>query len=106
MHSDRSNVLAGRPTACVPVARLVDRRAPLRKALCAPRVPGIDPELAHARFPVNKVSVGGIYVIPLAQHLKFGIGALVSKYGLPGELTPFYGGDPTSYVVFFRLKVS
>jgi len=33
-------------------------------------------------------------------------GALVSKYGLPGALKPFYGGDPTSYMVFFRLKLS
>jgi hypothetical protein len=69
-------------------------------------VPGIDPELGHANFAVSKVSLGGIYDIPLAQHLKFGIGALVSKYGLPGELTPFYGSDPTSYMAFFRLKVS
>ena len=69
-------------------------------------VVGIDEELAHANFTVSKVSVGGIYDIPLARHLKFGIGALVSKYGLPGELAPFYGGDPTSYMAFFRLKMS
>lgn len=69
-------------------------------------VAGVDEHLAHANFAVSKVSAGGIYDIPLTRDLKFGIGALVSKYGLPGELTPFYGSDPTSYMAFFRLKVS
>ncbi len=32
------------------------------------------------------------------------MGALVSKYGLPDELKPFYGGNP-SYMLFARLKV-
>jgi hypothetical protein len=69
-------------------------------------MPNIDPVLSHASFPVMKLSVGGIYDIPLVDHLKFGIGGLVSKYGVPAGLTPFYGSDPTSYMVFFRLKVS
>ena len=68
-------------------------------------VPGIDPALAHASFPVAKISLGGIYDIPLHEHVKFGIGGLVSKYGIPGDLKPFYGSDPTSYMVFLRLKV-
>jgi hypothetical protein len=37
--------------------------------------------------------------------VKFGIGALVSKYALPGSLKPAYGSDPTSAMVFMRLKV-
>jgi hypothetical protein len=56
-------------------------------------------------FYVNKVSVGGIYDWPIAEHLKFGLGALVSRYGIPDVAKPYYG-DPTSYMVFFRLKVS
>ncbi len=56
-------------------------------------------------FYVNKISVGGIYDWPIMDHLKFGIGALVSRYGIPDVAKPFYG-DPTSYMVFFRLKVS
>ena len=69
-------------------------------------LPGIDPGLAHASFPVFKLSVGGIYDIPLSDHVKFGVGGLVSKYGVPDGLTPFYGSDPTSYMLFVRLKVS
>src|SRR6266480_1803003 len=57
-------------------------------------------------FAVNKISLGGIYDFPVAEHLKFGVGALVSKYGLPGTLKPLYGGDSTSFMVFFRLKLS
>jgi hypothetical protein len=57
-------------------------------------------------FTVNKLSIGGIYDVPLADHLKLGIGGLVSKYGLPSPLKPFYGSDPTSFMVFLRLKLS
>ena len=57
-------------------------------------------------FAVNKLSVGGIYDIPVADHLKFGVGGLVSKYALPSALKPFYGSDPTSFMVFLRLKLS
>jgi hypothetical protein len=69
-------------------------------------VPGIDPTLAHASFPVAKVSIGGIYDIPVHAHVNFGIGGLVSKYGIPAELRPFYASDPTSYMLFLRMKVS
>jgi hypothetical protein len=68
--------------------------------------PGVSDELRHASFPVGKISVGGIYDIPVADHVKFGIGALVSKYAIPSELKQFYGSDPTSYMIFVRLKVS
>jgi hypothetical protein len=57
-------------------------------------------------FTVNKVSIGGIYDVPVADHLKLGIGGLVSKYTLPSGLKPFYGSDPTSFMVFLRLKLS
>src|SRR6266480_2599268 len=57
-------------------------------------------------FTVNKVSIGGIYDVPVADHLKLGIGGLVSKYGLPSAVKPFYGSDPTSFMVFLRLKLS
>ena len=56
-------------------------------------------------FTVNKVSVGGIYDVPLHPNVKFGIGGLVSTYGIPSEIKPFYGNDPFSYMVFGRLKV-
>jgi hypothetical protein len=53
---------------------------------------------------VNKLSVGGIYDFFRTDHAKFGIGGLVSFYGLPSDLKPFYG-DPTSAMAFVRLKV-
>jgi hypothetical protein len=65
----------------------------------------IGPAFAQGTFPVGKVSLGGIYDFPVADHLELGIGGLVSLYGIPGELKPFYGSDPTSYIVFVRLKV-
>jgi hypothetical protein len=55
-------------------------------------------------FTVNKVSVGGIYDFYRTDHAKFGIGGLVSFYGLPSELRASYG-DPTSAMAFVRLKI-
>ena len=64
-------------------------------------VPGL-----HDRvLMVNKVSVGGIYDFYRTKHVRAGIGALVSKYALPDELKPVYGGDPTSGMVFGRIKI-
>jgi hypothetical protein len=63
------------------------------------------PALEGRVLMVNKIALGGIYDFYRTQHVKVGIGALVSKYLLPGELQPLYGNDPTSGMVFARLKV-
>ncbi len=55
-------------------------------------------------YTVSKVSVGGIYDFVHTQNMKFGLGALVSRYGIPDALKSDYG-DPTSYMIFARLKI-
>jgi hypothetical protein len=55
-------------------------------------------------FTVNKLTVGGIYDFFRTDHAKFGIGGLVSFYGVPDGLKPVYG-DPTSAMAFLRLKI-
>jgi hypothetical protein len=55
-------------------------------------------------FTVSKVTGGGIYDFYRTDHAKFGVGALVSAYDVPGQLRTFYG-DPTSAMIFARLKV-
>ena len=55
-------------------------------------------------YTVNKLSVGGIYDFYRTDHAKFGIGGLVSVYGLPGDLKASYG-SPTSAMAFLRLKI-
>jgi hypothetical protein len=62
------------------------------------------PGLEGKTFIVNKASVGGIYDFIRTKHAKFGIGGLVSRYGLPDEVKAEYGRDLTSYMVFGRLK--
>jgi hypothetical protein len=54
----------------------------------------------------NKVSLGYIFDIPIADHLKLGLGGEVSRYAYPAALNAAYGNDPTSYMVFLRLKVA
>jgi len=51
-----------------------------------------------------KVSVGGIYDFIRTQNTKIGLGALASRYSMPDALRPEYG-DPTSYMIFARLKI-
>jgi hypothetical protein len=53
---------------------------------------------------VGKVTVGGIYDFVRSQNMKFGLGALASRYAIPDALKPQYG-DPTSYMIFARLKI-
>lgn len=61
--------------------------------------------LADETFQVGKLSLGYSYDFPAGGHFKFGIGGLVSKVSLPGELENFYGSDPTSYMLFARVKI-
>jgi hypothetical protein len=61
--------------------------------------------LAHEKFTVGKLTVGYVYDISIARHLKAGIGGLVSKYSLPGGLESAYGSNPTSYMLFTRIKI-
>ena len=60
----------------------------------------------HGRvFDVNKLSLGYVYDIPVAEHLKFGLGGIGSVYALPSSVADAYGGTPASFMVFVRLKL-
>jgi hypothetical protein len=61
--------------------------------------------LAEQRFRVGKLSVGYVYDLPADGHFTLGVGGLVSRYSLPGELHPAYGASPTSYMLFARAKI-
>jgi hypothetical protein len=61
--------------------------------------------LAEEIFRVAKLTLGYLYDFPAAGHFKFGIGALVSKYSLPAELDSAYGSEPTSFMIFARIKI-
>ncbi|MEO8006617.1 MAG: hypothetical protein ABI771_16995, partial [Betaproteobacteria bacterium] len=56
-------------------------------------------------FDVGKVSLGYLYDFPVANHFKVGVGGVVSKYALPRGIEPFYGSDPTSFMLFARVKL-
>jgi len=55
-------------------------------------------------FAVDKISLGYIRDFHVADHAKLGLGGLVSRYGFPSALDRAYG-DPTSFMIFLRLKV-
>jgi hypothetical protein len=62
------------------------------------------PALLGRVFTVEKLSLGYIRDFHLEEHLKLGIGGLVSRYDYPAALDRAYG-DPTSYMIFVRLKL-
>jgi hypothetical protein len=55
-------------------------------------------------FGVGKLSLGYIRDWYLAEHLRFGLGGLVSVYDLPGQAQTAYD-SPHSYMLFARLKL-
>ncbi len=65
--------------------------------------PDPDPR-AEDRFHVAKLSVGYVYDIRSQGHYRIGLGGLVSRYRLPSALEPVYG-DPTSFMLFGRIKI-
>jgi hypothetical protein len=63
------------------------------------------PGLSGRVFTVEKASLGYIRDWPVADHLKFGVGGLVSFYRYPGALDAAYGAAPVSGMLFLRLKL-
>ena len=61
--------------------------------------------LAGKNFRVGKVSAGYIYDFPSDSNYKIGVGGLVSRYAIPTELTPTYGANPSSMMLFVRVKI-
>jgi hypothetical protein len=61
--------------------------------------------LAGRIFNVNSLSLGYIYDIPVADHFSLGLGAMGTLDLLPSAIEPAYGGNPTSYMLFTRIKI-
>ena len=61
--------------------------------------------LSGRTFRVSKLSLGYVYDLPLADHLKLGLGALGSLYDIPNALEPAHGSSPTSFMLFARMKL-
>ena len=56
-------------------------------------------------FTINKLSLGYLHDVRVADHLKLGAGALVSFYDVPKALDSAYGSDPVSFMLFMRAKL-
>ena len=61
--------------------------------------------LTGRAFDVSKFSLGYVYDIPVAEHLKLGFGAVGSLYALPSTLDASYGASPSSYMLFTRIAI-
>lgn len=57
-------------------------------------------------FNVKKLSLGAVQDLFSAGKVKFSAGALASKHWAPPALDGVYGGKPSSYMIFFRAKIT
>lgn len=62
--------------------------------------------LRDRSFHVSKFSAGYLYTLPVRAHLALDLGGLVSKYAFPSALDGAYGSDPTSFMLFTRIKIT
>jgi hypothetical protein len=64
-------------------------------------------ELEHGpAYRVGKVSLGAVRDFAVAEHVKLGVGGLISGNFLPRELAPLYGkSNPLGGMAFVRLKL-
>ena len=56
-------------------------------------------------FRVSEATLGYVYDVPIARHLAFGLGVEGTVNFVPAIIAPAYGGDPTGYMPFVRLKL-
>jgi hypothetical protein len=64
-------------------------------------------EALHGQtFNVGKLSLGFVHDFASAGPLKFGAGAVLSRYSKPSVLDAVYGAHPGSYMVFLRAKLA
>ena len=61
--------------------------------------------LAGPAYTVNKVSVGYFRTLGTSKHTAVDLGGLVSRYAYPRALDAAYGSDPTSFMLFARIKL-
>lgn len=54
---------------------------------------------------VSKIAIGAVRDFQIAEHVKFGLGAQVSKHFTDDLLSDSYGGDPSGALAFVRLKL-
>lgn len=60
--------------------------------------------LPRQLFKMNRLTVGYFHHIRTAAGPAFDIGGFASRHLVPSAMTPLYGNDPTSYMMFIRLK--
>ena len=54
---------------------------------------------------MSQYTVGYSYTLPFASVLAADVGGLFTRYSLPTALNGTYGSDPTSFLLFTRVKL-
>lgn len=61
--------------------------------------------LQRQMLKINKLTVGYFRQVEISGPLKFDMGVFASKHFIPSTMIPSYGNDPTSCMMFVRLKL-
>jgi len=60
--------------------------------------------LQRRMFKMSRITVGYFHHVRAAVGPGFDVGGFASRHLVPSSMTPIYGNDPTSYMMFVRLK--
>jgi hypothetical protein len=64
-------------------------------------------ELVHGQpESVGKLSVGAVHDFAVVDQVKFGVGALASRFWKPNALDALYGAHPGAWMLFVRAKLA
>ncbi|SNS29957.1 hypothetical protein SAMN06265795_102109 [Noviherbaspirillum humi] len=63
-----------------------------------------DDAAPHQAFKVNKLSVGYLYEVHASGPVRYDLGGMMSRYMVPADASPVYGGDRNGLLLFMRLR--
>jgi hypothetical protein len=61
--------------------------------------------ISRQAFKMNKLSIGYFHEVRGGGPVNFDVGGLISRYRVPSAMTASYGNEPTTYLVFVRMKL-
>ena len=63
-------------------------------------------DVPPGNYTVNKFLFGDVHNFTSKDHLDYGLGAYAGVYSFPRSLDAFYGKNPLTFGVFFRIRPS
>jgi len=63
-------------------------------------------DVPHGTYLIDKFTIGGVKNLSESGGFQYGLGAYLDFYSFPSSLKPYYGNNPVSFGIFFRIRPS